>query len=141
MDTALDLFLALARIPSPPGQERACVDLVRDVLASFGVASDEDDAGPRIGGDAGNLYARIPGTVPGTPLFFNAHVDTVPLVAGLDPAVEGEWVVNREPAILGADNKAVEAAALAEEGVLRALAGAAPKKVIVVPNRIVNIVA
>ena len=109
MDTALDLFLALARIPSPPGQERACVDLVRDVLASFGVASDEDGAGPRIGGDAGNLYARIPGTVPGTPLFFNAHVDTVPLVAGLDPAVEGEWVVNREPAILGADNKATVA--------------------------------
>ena len=109
MDTALDLFLALARIPSPPGQERACVDLVRDVLASFGVASEEDDAGPRIGGDAGNLYARIPGTVPGTPLFFNAHVDTVPLVAGLDPAVEGDWVVNREPAILGADNKATVA--------------------------------
>jgi leucyl-tRNA synthetase len=42
---------------------------------------------------------------------------------------------------LGADTKTVEEAALAEEGVVRALAGAAPKKVIVVPNRIVNIVA
>jgi leucyl-tRNA synthetase len=40
-----------------------------------------------------------------------------------------------------ADNKDVEAAALAEEGVVRALEGKAPKKVIVVPNRIVNIVA
>ncbi len=40
-----------------------------------------------------------------------------------------------------ADSKAVEAAALAEEGVVRALDGKAPKKVIVVPNRIVNIVA
>jgi len=39
------------------------------------------------------------------------------------------------------DSKAVEAAALAEEGVVRALDGKAPKKVIVVPNRIVNIVA
>jgi leucyl-tRNA synthetase len=35
----------------------------------------------------------------------------------------------------------VEAAALAEDGVQRALEGKAPKKVIVVPNRIVNIVA
>jgi leucyl-tRNA synthetase len=35
----------------------------------------------------------------------------------------------------------VEAAALAEDGVQRALAGVAPKKVIVVPGRIVNIVA
>ena len=40
-----------------------------------------------------------------------------------------------------ADSKDVEAAALAEDGVLRALEGKAPKKVIVVPNRIVNIVA
>jgi leucyl-tRNA synthetase len=39
-----------------------------------------------------------------------------------------------------ADNKTVEAAALAEDGVIRALDGKAPKKVIVVPNRIVNIV-
>ena len=40
-----------------------------------------------------------------------------------------------------ADSKTVEAAALADEGVIRALEGKAPKKVIVVPNRIVNIVA
>jgi leucyl-tRNA synthetase len=40
-----------------------------------------------------------------------------------------------------ADNKAVEAAALADEGVVRALEGKAPRKIIVVPNRIVNIVA
>jgi leucyl-tRNA synthetase len=40
-----------------------------------------------------------------------------------------------------ADSKSVETAALADEGVVRALEGKAPKKVIVVPNRIVNIVA
>jgi leucyl-tRNA synthetase len=39
-----------------------------------------------------------------------------------------------------ADAKVVEAAALADEGVIRALEGKTPKKVIVVPNRIVNIV-
>ncbi|HEU0095200.1 MAG TPA: class I tRNA ligase family protein, partial [Rhizomicrobium sp.] len=40
-----------------------------------------------------------------------------------------------------AEAATVEAAALADEGVIRALEGKAPKKVIVVPNRIVNIVA
>jgi leucyl-tRNA synthetase len=40
-----------------------------------------------------------------------------------------------------ADTKTVEAAALADEAVIRVLEGKAPKKVIVVPNRIVNIVA
>ena len=39
-----------------------------------------------------------------------------------------------------ADNKTIETAALADEGVIRALEGKTPKKVIVVPNRIVNIV-
>ncbi|MGI9116766.1 MAG: M20/M25/M40 family metallo-hydrolase [Gaiellales bacterium] len=109
MDTALDLFLALARLPTPPGKERAAIDLVREVLASFGVESEEDDAGPRIDGDAGNLYARIPATCAGTPLFFNAHVDTVPMTAPIDPVIEGDFVVNREPTILGADNKATVA--------------------------------
>jgi leucyl-tRNA synthetase len=40
-----------------------------------------------------------------------------------------------------ADAATVEAAALADEGVARALAGKAPRKVIVVPGRIVNVVA
>jgi leucyl-tRNA synthetase len=40
-----------------------------------------------------------------------------------------------------ADKAALEAAALASEKVIRALNGAAPKKVIVVPGRLVNIVA
>ncbi len=40
-----------------------------------------------------------------------------------------------------ADPKAVEKLALEQEGVIRALGGKTPKKVIVVPNRIVNVVA
>jgi len=39
-----------------------------------------------------------------------------------------------------ADNATIEALALENEGVIRAMGGAAPKKVIVVPKRIVNIV-
>jgi leucyl-tRNA synthetase len=40
----------------------------------------------------------------------------------------------------GADKAAIEAAALASEAFVRAANGAAPKKVIVVPGRLVNIV-
>ena len=106
MSRALDLFLALARLETPPGRERAAIDLVRAELAALGVAAEEDDAGPRIGGDAGNLYARIPGTAPGEPIFLNAHVDTVPPEGPIEPVVEDGWVVNANPTILGADNKA-----------------------------------
>jgi leucyl-tRNA synthetase len=41
----------------------------------------------------------------------------------------------------GSDNSEVEKSALALETVQRALEGKTPRKVIVVPNRIVNIVA
>ena len=62
--------------------------------------------------------------------------DTVTIAVQVNGKRRGEVVVARD-----ADNKTVEAAALAEEGVKRALDGAPPKKVIVVPGRIVNIVA
>jgi leucyl-tRNA synthetase len=62
--------------------------------------------------------------------------DTVTIAIQVNGKRRGEIVVARD-----ADNKAVEAAALAEEGVKRALDGVTPKKVIVVPGRIVNIVA
>jgi tripeptide aminopeptidase len=103
---ALDLFIALARLETPPGSERAAIDLVRAELAAFGVEAVEDDAGPRIGGDAGNLLARVPATAPGEPIFLNAHVDTVPPEGPIDPVIEDGWVVNANPTILGADNKA-----------------------------------
>ena len=62
--------------------------------------------------------------------------DTVTIAIQVNGKRRGEVVVARD-----ADNKTVEAAALAEEGVKRALDGTTPKKVIVVPGRIVNIVA
>jgi tripeptide aminopeptidase len=115
----VDLFLRLARQPTPPGRERAAIDLVRDELAALGIETIEDDAGPRIGSDAGNLLARIPGTAPGTPIFLNAHVDTVPPTAPIEPEVRDGWIVNAQPTILGADNKASVAAMV--DGIRRVL--------------------
>ncbi len=62
--------------------------------------------------------------------------DTVTIAIQVNGKRRGEISMTKD-----ADSKTVEAAALADEGVIRALEGKAPKKVIVVPNRIVNIVA
>jgi leucyl-tRNA synthetase len=62
--------------------------------------------------------------------------DTVTIAIQVNGKRRGEISMAKD-----ADSKTVEAAALADEGVIRALEGKAPKKVIVVPNRIVNIVA
>jgi leucyl-tRNA synthetase len=62
--------------------------------------------------------------------------DTITIGVQMNGKLRGELTVARD-----ADSKAVEKAALALESVVRALEGKAPKRVIVVPGRIVNIVA
>ncbi len=114
MPDVLELFTELAAIPSPPGEERAVADRVSTYLEALALEVDEDDAGPRIGSDAGNLLARLPATSPngGVPIFLCAHLDTVPPTAALEPVVEDGVVRNAGGTILGADNKAAVAAML-----------------------------
>ena len=111
----LSLFLDLAALPSPSGQERAVADRVLEYLRALGLEAAEDDAGARIGSSMGNILCRIPPAngSGGTPLFLCAHLDTVPPEAAIEPVVgEDEVVRNGAGTILGADNKAAVAAML-----------------------------
>ena len=119
-DEIVPLFLELAALRSPPGEEREVADAVLRYLRQLGLDPDEDDAGARIGSTMGNVYARIEPTAAGTPLFFCAHLDTVPPDGELQPVVEDGVVRNGGGTILGADNKAAVVAML--EGVRRVLA-------------------
>jgi tripeptide aminopeptidase len=68
---------------------------------------DEDDTGAETGSQIGNLYCSLPATNGGgTPLFFCAHLDTVPPQGSIEPVVEDDVVRNAAGTILGADNKA-----------------------------------
>ena len=90
----VSLFTELAALPSPPGDERAVADRVAEYMRDLGLDVSEDDAGARIGSNAGNLYARVAATG-GTPLFFCAHLDTVPPEAGIQPFVEDGVAISR----------------------------------------------
>ncbi len=107
-----DTFAALCRIPSPSGSERRCADAVSAELRGLGLTVAEDDAGAALGGDCGNLLARIPGSGERS-LLFCAHLDTVPVAEPIEPVVrDGGWE-NAHEAILGADNKVAVATMLA----------------------------
>jgi tripeptide aminopeptidase len=111
-DDVVSLFTELASVPSPPGDERAVADRVGSYLEDLGLHVSEDDAGSRIGSNAGNLYARVEATDAGTPLFLCAHLDTVPPEAGIDPVLEDGVIRNAAGTILGADNKSAVAVML-----------------------------
>jgi tripeptide aminopeptidase len=132
-------FAELCRIESPSGQERRCAERVIAELRALGVSVHEDDAAARAGSDCGNLLARIPaktadghtgeggavvahvgelaggasaGTTPAH-ILLCAHLDTVPLLADVEPVlVDGYWE-NANEGVLGADNKAALAVVLA----------------------------
>ena len=108
----LSLFLELAAMPSPPGEERAVADAVLRYLRDLGLEADEDDAAVALNGTMGNVYARLEPTAEGTPLFFCAHLDTVPPSGPLEPVVADGMVRNAGGTILGADNKSAVVAML-----------------------------
>src|SRR5919198_3817798 len=108
----VDLFIELAALPSPPGEERAVADAVTAYLRDLGLEVEEDGAGATIGSTAGNLLTRVEPAGDGVPLFFCAHLDTVPPEGSLEPVLEDGIVRNAAGTILGADNKASIAAML-----------------------------
>jgi len=107
-----ELFLELARVPSPSGEERVVADQVIEYLRALALQVDEDDVGTRIDSTIGNLLCRIAPNGEGAPLFFCAHLDTVPPEGPIEPVVEDGVVRNGGGTILGADNKAAVAAML-----------------------------
>ncbi|HXB16309.1 MAG TPA: M20/M25/M40 family metallo-hydrolase [Solirubrobacteraceae bacterium] len=115
------VFAELCAIESPSLHERACGERVRQELAALGLEVVEDGAGEHIGSDCGNLLARIAGG-PGAPgpggderrsVLLCAHLDTVPLLAAVEPVLHDGFWENANEAILGADNKAAVAVLLA----------------------------
>jgi tripeptide aminopeptidase len=120
----VDLFTELAALPSPPGEERDVADRVIGELEMLGLEVEEDAAGAEVGSTIGNILCRLEPTADGAPLFFCAHLDTVPPTAAIEP-VEDEGVIrNAAGTILGADNKSAVAAMI--EGTRRVLDEARP---------------
>lgn len=95
----LPVFVELAAIPSPSGEEAAVASYVRGYLRRLGLDVEEDESG--------NLLARLPARDEGgTPIFLCAHMDTVPPSGPIEPVVADGVVRNSAGTILGADNKA-----------------------------------
>ncbi|HLG21471.1 MAG TPA: M20/M25/M40 family metallo-hydrolase [Candidatus Manganitrophaceae bacterium] len=99
-------FLKLVQIDSHSKKERAVALQLQKELEELGAAVEFDQAGEAVGGDTGNLIARLPATDPSIPpLLLSAHMDTVVPGEGIKPVVEGKKIRSDGRTILGGDDK------------------------------------
>ena len=73
----VDEFQELTAIDAPSFGEREMADRLIPKLKELGFEVEEDNAGEHFGGNAGNLYAYLPGDLPGDPVLLSGHMDTV----------------------------------------------------------------
>ncbi len=103
----IDTFLELIAIDSESLSERNVVDCVASRLKPYVDSIFEDDAGSKIGGNAGNLIATIKGTLKDAPtIMLNAHTDTVKPGIGVKYTIDGDIIKSAGQTILGGDDKA-----------------------------------
>lgn len=100
-------FLELVQIDSASGQERLLTDALKSRLTALGLEVVEDNAGAAIGGNSGNLIARLPGTLKNVPtVAFAAHLDRVTPGFGIKPRIKDGVIYSDGTTILAADDVA-----------------------------------
>lgn len=106
----LDCFRELVAIDSPSFGERAMADELTARLKKLGFAVWEDDSARKIHGNAGNLFATLPGKLDMPPLLLCAHMDTVAPALGKRAVAEPDGRVRSAgDTVLGADDLAAVA--------------------------------
>ena len=118
-DRLIATFMELCSIDSEPTRERQLADHMKKRLGELGLTVEEDGAGEKIGGNAGNIFARLAGTGAGEPLLFSCHLDRVVPGAGVKPRLENGFVVSDGMTVLGADDGAGLAALLEGMAVMK----------------------
>ena len=116
----LDLFLELAAFPSPPGRSAPSPTASFATSATSGSSPTRTTPAPSRLDDGEHPRRARADRRTAKPLFFCAHLDTVPPVDAIEPVVEDGDRPQPAPTILGGDNKAAVVAML--EGVRRVLA-------------------
>lgn len=103
----VDEFQELTAIDAPSFGEREMADRLIPKLKELGFKVEEDNAGDHFGGNAGNLYAYLPGTLPGDPILLSGHMDTVEPSKGKKGIIGEDGVIRSAgKAVLGADDVA-----------------------------------
>ena len=97
-------FLELTAIDSLTKKERKMADALKAKLEEMGYEVFEDDAGKKIGGEAGNIICTVKGTKNVPAIMFTAHMDTVEPGIGKKAVVDGDMIRTDGTTVLGGDD-------------------------------------
>ena len=99
-------FKEVVAVPCHTLQERPVFELLRVKLEALGFTVEEDDAGEKLGGNCGNLWAFLPGNKVGaTSVLFSAHMDGVEPCGGTTVVQKDGYLYSDGTTILGGDDK------------------------------------
>jgi tripeptide aminopeptidase len=103
----IDEFCEFVQVDSLSCKEGRFAALLEERLRALGFAVEYDNAHQAIGGEVGNLIARLPATDASLPtLMLESHMDTVGPGEGIQPVVGETHITSAGNTILGADAKA-----------------------------------
>jgi tripeptide aminopeptidase len=121
-DRLLNDFIEILKIKSPSKNEMELGSYVLKRLAKLGIQAKTDGTGNKIGGNAGNIIGFLASNDKSKkiPVFFGAHLDTVPLGGEILPEIKNGKLFNADKnCILGGDDKVAVAAILVALEVIR----------------------
>ena len=99
-------FKEIVAVPCHSLQERPVFELLCTKLEALGFTVEEDDAGEKLGGNCGNLWAFLPGNKVGaTSVLFSAHMDGVEPCGGTAVVQKDGYLYSDGTTILGGDDK------------------------------------
>ncbi|MBR5791046.1 MAG: M20/M25/M40 family metallo-hydrolase, partial [Phascolarctobacterium sp.] len=99
-------FKEVVAVPCHSLQERPVFELLRAKLEVLGFTVEEDDAGEKLGGNCGNLWAFLSGNKAGaTSVLFSAHMDGCEPCGGTTVVQKDGYLYSDGTTILGGDDK------------------------------------
>jgi tripeptide aminopeptidase len=118
-DRMVEEFISLISIDSLSRNERKMADALKKKLQDIGYEVMEDDAGEKIGGNAGNIICNIKGSKDVPALMLTAHMDTVQPGIWKKYIIEGGYIKTDGTTVLGGDDAAGLACVLESLKVLK----------------------
>lgn len=106
-DRLKEQFISLVEIDSPSFHERKMADYLKSCFLDLGIVLEEDQANDIYNSETGNLYGIWKGEIPGVPLLFSCHMDTVEPALGKKAVIHEDGTITSEGiTVLGADDLA-----------------------------------